>query len=340
LIEKAAWCGADCIKFQVVFADEIIHPLTGKIKLPGGNITLYEKFKQLEKNENFFANLKQEAQKCGLIFLVTPFGIKSAKLLKNIGVSMIKIASPELNHFPLLKEVSSYKLPLILSGGVSKLADIERAVEITGKDITFLHCVTAYPAPEEDYNLALISTLSAIFGFKTGVSDHSKDIFAVPLISAALGASMLEKHFTLDNNAKGLDDLIALNPKDFKTMVTEIRQLTSAADMRNSKKEKQDYALQAVEKRIGKEKTRAIIGNGIKKLAASEKSNYGTTNRSILAIKTIEKGEIIKENDFAILRSEKNILPGIPPEFAPAITGKQAKKRIENGEGITFEHLF
>ncbi|MCL2293446.1 MAG: N-acetylneuraminate synthase family protein [Spirochaetes bacterium] len=375
LIEKAAWAGADCVKFQVVYADEIIHPLSGKVKLPGGNISLYEKFKEFEKNENFFQKLKQEAEKSGLVFLATPFGVKSARMLKNIGVSAIKIASPELNHYPLLEEAASYNLALILSGGVSALSDIERAVEITGRDITFLHAITAYPAPEEEYNLALIQTLSAIFGFKTGVSDHSTDPLLVPLISAALGATTLEKHFTLDNSGGGLDDLIALNPDNFKLMVSEIRSLFPLSPSREcttpssgaasilrpasvrpslhsetfggfnnsdcwqSLAQAGNSRLNELKKRFGEEKVNRIIGSGIKELAPSEKDNYKTTNRSLIALRKIDAGETIRAEDFAALRSEKNLLPGLGPEYAKIITGKTVKKQINNGAGITFEYF-
>ena len=351
LIEKAAWAGADCVKFQVVFADEIIHPLSGKVKLPGGNISLYEKFKEFEKNEDFFFKLKQETQKTGLMFLATPFGIKSARMLKNIEVSAIKIASPEINHYALLEEVSSYNLPLILSGGVSTLSDIEKAVEITGRDITFLHAVTAYPAPEEDYNLALLQTLSGVFGFETGVSDHSKDPLLVPLISAALGGTTLEKHFTLDNSGDGLDDLIALNPNDFKLMTSEIRSLLSESSGKEKKSNSagksltcnnsilDNSLLKEVKKRFGEESVDRITGSGIKQLAPSEKENYRTTNRSLIALRKINEGEIITAEDFAPLRSEKNLLPGLGPEYAKTITGKTVKKKIDNGAGITFDYF-
>ncbi|MCL2793179.1 MAG: N-acetylneuraminate synthase family protein [Spirochaetaceae bacterium] len=352
LIEKAAWAGANCVKFQVVFADEIIHPLSGKVKLPGGDISLYEKFKELEQNENFFFKLKQEAERSGLIFLATPFGIESARMLRNIGVSVIKIASPEINHFALIEEVASYNLPLILSGGVSTISDIEKAVEITGQNITFLHAVTAYPAPAEDYNLALLQTLSAVFGFKAGVSDHSTDPLLVPLTAAALGGVALEKHFTLSNSGDGLDDLIALNPDDFKLMVSEIRSLLSgnnrkgenkysdSADMgKKSSSDCDNALLEEVKKRFGKECVNRIIGSGIKQLAPSEKENYKTTNRSLIALRKINEGETITAKDFAALRSEKNLLPGLSPEYAKIITGKTVKKKIENGAGITFDYF-
>ncbi|MDX9799782.1 MAG: N-acetylneuraminate synthase family protein [Spirochaetia bacterium] len=336
LIEKAAESGADCVKFQVVFADEILHPLCGRVKLPGGNTGLYEKFKELERDEEFFLKLKQETEKCGIKFLATPFGIKSARLLKNIGVSMLKIASPELNHYPLLEEVTGYKLPLIISGGVSMLSDIEKAVAITGRDITFLHCVTSYPAPEEDYNLALIKTLSAVFGFKTGVSDHSADPLLVPLVSMALGAVTLEKHITLDKSGGGLDDATSLNPHDFKKMSGEIRQYQKSCKIRPDRK----VLLAELQRRFGKEKVRAVTGDGVKKLASSEKDNYGRTNRSLMALRTIMPGEKLKEMDFAPLRSEKNLTPGLSPDFAELITGKTVRNKIKNGEGIRFDSFF
>lgn len=332
LIEKAAEAGAHCIKFQVVFADEIVHPQAGKIKLPGGDTDIYNQFKKLEKDENFFFKLKQYTENCGLIFMATPFGLKSAKLLKNLEVTMIKIASPELNHFTLLEEVASYHIPIFLSGGVSKLPDIEKAVNALKKeaeeepDITFLHCVTSYPAPPEDYNLQVLKTLADKFSFKTGVSDHSADPLLVPLLASALGAVAIEKHFTLDKRGGGLDDLIALEPIQFKQMTEEIKSLGNG-----------ENALKALKERFGKEKVEGILGNGEKVLAISEAKNYGTTNRSLLALRTIMGGEVIKEEDFAPLRSEQNISPGLRPEFASSIIGKTVKKKIENGEGITYD---
>ncbi|GAH56234.1 unnamed protein product, partial [marine sediment metagenome] len=183
LIDSAADAGADCVKFQLIIADEIVHPRTGVIDLPGGKIPVYQRFKKLERGVEFYAEIKEYAEKRGAIFLCSAFGIESARLLRSLNIQAIKIASPELNHYPLLEEVAGYNVPLILSTGVSTLGDIEKALAVTcstsGKTI-LLHCVTSYPAPEDDYNLKLIPNLSALFGTTVGVSDHSKDPLLIP----------------------------------------------------------------------------------------------------------------------------------------------------------------
>ena len=142
MIDSAADAGADCAKFQLVIADEILHPLTGAVDLPGGSVSLYERFKELERDEDFYRKIKDHTERRGLHFLCSPFGIRSARILRSLGCKALKIASPELNHLPLLKEVSSYNLPLILSTGVSTLSDIERAVEAANGNVTLLHCIT------------------------------------------------------------------------------------------------------------------------------------------------------------------------------------------------------
>jgi len=128
LVSAAAEGGADCAKFQCVFAEEIIHPNTGVVPLPGGPIALYERFLSLEEDEEFYASVKAYAESLGMVFLCTPFGLRSARLLMRIECEAMKIASPELNHFPLIDELASYGLPTILSSGVSTPADIDRAL--------------------------------------------------------------------------------------------------------------------------------------------------------------------------------------------------------------------
>ena len=156
LLAAAAASGADAAKFQCVYADEILHPACGAVQLPGGNISLYERFRSLERDADFYAQLKALTEDAGLVFVCSPFGIKSARVLRDIGTPAIKIASPELNHFPLLREVAAYDRSIILSSGVSTLGDIEKALAVLdeasgglrGGGLTLLHCVTAYPAPE------------------------------------------------------------------------------------------------------------------------------------------------------------------------------------------------
>ena len=202
LIAAASESGADCVKFQCVFADEILHPHTGQVLLPGGAIALYDRFRQLEEDEDFYAALKEYAEATGLLFLCTPFGLRGARLLRRIECEAMKIASPELNHFPLLDEVASYGLPVILSSGVSVLGDIDRALghfPARGANgvgdapgVALLHCVTSYPAPATEYNLRVLGSLGALFGLPIGVSDHSLDPVLVPALSIAAGGVIVE----------------------------------------------------------------------------------------------------------------------------------------------------
>jgi sialic acid synthase SpsE len=336
----AAEAGAVCVKFQMVYADEILHPHTGDVALPGGNIRLYDRFKQLEAAPDFFAEMKEYAESKGLIFLCTPFGLRSAGELRALSPEVVKIASPELNYTGLLREVGAWKLPTLLSSGVSKLGDIEAALETLrgaetpagGDDekICLLHCVTAYPAPETDYNLRVLPGLNAIFGLPVGLSDHSLDPELVPALGTALGAAVVEKHFCLSRNDPGLDDPIALPPDLFSRMVRAIRRASAAGP---------EETLAAYSRERGASLTAAILGSGVKALAPAERANYERTNRSIHALRDIRRGETINAGDFAVLRTEKNLRPGLPPLWEPKIGGRKARNHIPSGEGIRFEDI-
>ncbi|MCK5673472.1 MAG: N-acetylneuraminate synthase family protein [Spirochaetales bacterium] len=326
LIFAASEAGVDCVKFQYVIAEEIIHPNTGNVLLPGGEIPLYKRFTELEKPLDFYQELKTITESNNLTFLCTPFGIKSAQNLKKIGVEGFKIASPELNHYPLLKEVSD--LPVILSTGVSTLGDIERALEYTKNGAALLHCITSYPAPEEEYNLNLIPTLSKIFGIPVGVSDHSEDPVLVPTLSTALGGSLIEKHITLSKKGDGLDDPIAITPLELKGMCMEVRKTENRG---------QNETLSFLEDKYGKNKINKVLGTGIKNLAPAEVNNYKTTNRSIMAITDIRKDEIFTEKNTALLRSEKFLTPGLSPDFYNIILNRIAAHDIKSGAGINWD---
>jgi sialic acid synthase SpsE len=335
LINAAVRSGADCIKFQLVYADEILHPLSGLVELPTGKVALYQQFKKLERDLSFYSRLKEYTEASGALFLCTPFGIRSARELRSLGVQALKIASPELNHFPLLQEVAEYRLPLFLSSGVSLLGDIERGLAITGRTNTVLmHCITSYPAPEEEYNIRVLSTLAAVLGVQIGLSDHSLDPVLVPSLAVMNGACVVEKHFTLSRRDAGLDDPIALEPADFRRMVESIR--AAEADMAAGAGERTRARLA---KEYGEARVTAVLGTGVKDLAASERSNYTRTNRSIHALREIQEGSLIGPGDVAILRTEKVLRPGLSPEHLPTILGARAARRIPNGEGVVWEDL-
>ena len=376
MIKAAGEAGAACIKLQMVFADEILHENTGEVSLPGGRIRLYDRFKQLEMPNEFYWELKEYIESLNLLFLCTPFGLKSAKILKEMRPKAVKIASPELNYTALLREISSWGLPILLSTGVSTLGDIEEALSVLGNrewgmgngvrglnrlpqniynsesndgnthnshtttpipyslfpipQVCLLHCVTAYPAPETDYNLRLLPNLSAIFGVATGLSDHSLDPRLVPVLAITQGAAVIEKHFCLSREDTGLDDPIALPPAEFALMVKAVKQAVKLG---------QKDTLELMIKEYGQEKIEAVLGSGIKKISPSENDNYARTKRSIHALHDIKAGEIIKAEDFAILRTEKILRPGLPPSWAEKICGRTARNFISAGEGIRFEDV-
>lgn len=331
LIDAAAEAGAHCAKFQCVFAREIIHPETGLVPLPGGDIALYESFRRLERDADFYLALRERAEARGLLFLCTPFGLESARLLRGCGVRAMKVASPELNHLPLLAELAGYGLPVILSSGVSTLTDIERALSLlAGLPLALLHCVTAYPAPCEDYNLRLLPGLTGLFGIPAGVSDHSLDPVLVPAIATALGAVAVEKHLCLSREDPGLDDPIALPPAEFGAMVRAVR----AAAARPPTEALADLASS-----YGAARVEAILGDGVKRLAPSEAANHGRTNRSLHAVDRIGIGEIFSVGNIALLRTEKILRPGLEPGLLPAVLGRRARREIPAGEGILWEDL-
>jgi sialic acid synthase SpsE len=332
MVCAVAETGADCVKFQMVYADEILHPNTGEVELPGGRIRLYDRFKTLETPVEFYAEIKEFVESRGLLFLCTPFGMKSAKNLSKIQPKIVKIASPELNFTSLLEEIAGWGLLVLFSSGVSRLSDIEAAVSILKpiSQLCLLHCVTSYPAPETDYNLKLLPNLAAIFGVPTGVSDHSADPELVPALSVSMGAAVIEKHFCLSRTDPGLDDPIALPPQEFSQMVRAVRRAAEA---------EAEETIAFYSRERGENLVRQILGSGIKELAASEKANYHLTNRSIHALRDIQIGEILKRSDYAVLRTEKILRPGLEPCWEKFIEGRTARNFIPSGEGIRFEDV-
>ena len=331
LIDAAADTGADCAKFQCVFADEIVHPNTGSVPLPGGDIRIYDRFKSLELGEEFYATVKEKTEARGMLFLCTPFGLSSARLLARLGVSLMKVASPELNHLPLLEELSTYGLPVLVSSGVSTLADIERALHrLSACEVSILHCVTAYPAPAEEYNLRILAGLTCLFGVSAGVSDHSMDPVLVPALATAVGGIVVEKHICLSRADPGLDDPIALPPGDFAQMVRAIRIAEARPAVETIRELSEEYGADRVE---------AVLGDGVKRLAPSEAANYRRTNRSIHALRSIEKGELFDAGNIALLRTEKVLKPGLEPELFEAVLKRYARRPISSGEGIEWADI-
>jgi len=332
LIRAASLSGADTAKFQIVFAREILHPDTGSVPLPGGETPLYEVFESLEKDLSFYRELKEITESEGMEFLATPFGLESAGLLKTLHPRSVKIASPEVNYTELLREISGWNIPVILSSGVSLMEDLDEAVGILGNEqLTLLHCVTSYPAPENEYNLSLLPVLRERFRVPVGVSDHSLNPSLVPCVAAAYGGIMVEKHFTLSREEDGLDDPIALEPEDFRLLSDRVREIHSLNN--------DEARWKLLRRWFPEHEIRAVQGSGEKKLAPSEMVNYGRTNRSIHAAVDLDAGTVLTTENCCVVRTEKILTPGMHPRHYPNILGQRVNKYIPRGEGLLLEDL-
>ena len=347
LIDTAKEAEADAVKFQWVIADEILHPKTGFVDLPTGRIPLYERFKQLECPPDFYAKSLEYARSLGLKWICSPFGLKSLELLLELKPDAVKIASPELNHFPMLRKLAEWRksneagdtVPVIVSSGVSKTRDIEAALAILGKSgVALLHCVTSYPAPEEEYNVRLIAALKKDFGVETGLSDHSLDPILVPCLAASQGATVFEKHITLSKKTSGLDDPVALEPGQFLQMTRALRQCQAAMNRYGSERGEKEIIAQMSEQ-YGSERVQKVLGSGIKALAPAEEKNYGRTNRSLHYMKAFEAGHVLEAQDIGVLRTEKVLTPGLSPEFLESVIGKKLRRAVDDGAGVAWEDL-
>src|SRR3990172_5267923 len=227
LIDCAAECGADAVKFQTFTVDRLVAPTNHPIARLTDNfgqfgVTVYEMFQKLELPLDWLPRLREHAERQGLIFLSTPFDERSVDILEELGVSAFKIASFEMVHLPLLRHVARKGKPVIVSTGMGNLGDIEDVLATVyaegNHQVVLLHCGINYPAPFEEINLAAMDTMRQAFQVPVGYSDHSLGLTA-PIAAVARGANVIEKHFTVDRSLPGPDHSFALSPEELKQMV-------------------------------------------------------------------------------------------------------------------------
>jgi N,N'-diacetyllegionaminate synthase len=264
--------------------------------------------KKLELEERDFKELFDYAHRKGLVFLSSPFDKRSVDLLDELGVPAFKVGSGEITNFPLLKYIAQKKKPIILSTGMSTLGETEEAVEIIMregvKEIILLHCISSYPAKVEDMNLKAMETLRDAFKLPVGLSDHSLGI-TIPIAAVALGACVIEKHFTLDKSLPGPDHQASLEPEELKQMIKAIREVEKAT------------------------------GNGNKMPTDEEKQIQKVARRSLVARVTIPKGAIITEAMLDIKRPGT----GVEPKYMNKVIGAVARCRIRQDEPLTMNKL-
>ena len=307
LVDAAKAAGADCIKFQTFKTDALVSHGAQKADYQkaatGGGSSQQDMLRKLELSYDAFTALKGYCDRAGIAFLSTPFDFESIDFLNTIDMPFWKIPSGEITNWPYLTAIAKTGKPVVMSTGMCDMDEIAAAVRVlkengTG-EIRLLHCNTEYPTPYEDVNLKAMLTMRDAFGLETGYSDHTRGI-EVPIAAAALGAVVIEKHFTLDRNMEGPDHKASLEPQELKSMVTAIRHIEKA------------------------------LGTGVKTPSPSERKNITVARKSIVASKPIRAGEILSEDNITVKRPGT----GISAMRWPEVLGTRAVRDFEEDELI------
>ncbi|WKK80830.2 N-acetylneuraminate synthase [Marivirga arenosa] len=317
LVEVAAKAGADFVKFQTFKADKIVSKEAKKADYQSRNIndgddSQYNMLKKLEMSEQWHFDLIEYAEKLGIKFLSTGFDEESVDFLDSLKPALYKIPSGEITNKPYIEHIASKKKPIVLSTGMATIDEIKDAVEtierigVKRKDITVLHCNTEYPTPMEDVNLKAMLHIQKELGVEIGYSDHTLGI-EVPTAAVALGAKVIEKHFTLDRNLPGPDHKASLEPDELVSMVKAIRNIEIA-----------------------------IAGSGIKEVSKSEVTNKKLGRKSIHIKNYIRKDQHLTEDDLIMLRPGD----GISPMELESIIGKRARKALDPGAKLSYSDLY
>lgn len=311
LIDTARHAGADAVKFQTFRADELSTTATPKTPYQSaatGEGNQHEMLRALELSEDDHIALAQHASDRNILFSSTAFDPQGVDLLESLDVPFYKIPSGEITNYPLITHIGSKRKPVILSTGMSTLEEVRTAIDWLGDgpqsddrlpSLTVLHCVTAYPAPETELNLRCIDTLARNLGVPTGYSDHSLGL-EVPLAATALGATVIEKHFTLDRSLPGPDHKASLEPDELSSMVAGIHRISGA------------------------------LGDGTKRPAACELENIAPVRRAIVACRRIEAGETFSTDNIAVRRPAN----GISAANWPTVLGQTAGRAFDPNEPI------
>lgn len=309
LVDIAVEAGADAVKFQTFVPEELVSQLAPKA--PYQLLTTPNEESQLEMIRSLalpyeaFEELWEYCSAKGIQFLSTPFDLPSARFLHSLGLPIFKIPSGEITNYPLLREIGSYRKRIILSTGMADLGEIEDALDVLveagtpKEEIVVLHCNTEYPTPYEDVNLRAMVTIREAFQVAVGYSDHTEGI-EISIAAAAMGATVIEKHFTLDRNLPGPDHRASLEPAELRAMIAAIRNVERA------------------------------LGTGIKKPSPSEMKNIPVVRKSIVARRRIQKGEEFNEENITAKRPGT----GLSPMRWSEVIGRRAPRDFEPDELI------
>lgn len=307
LVDAAKAADADCIKFQTYVTENLVSKNIGKAeyqkKWTKANESQFDMLKKLELTFNEFTELNNYCKKQNIEFLSTAFDFDSIDFLDQLEMSRWKIPSGDITNLPYLIKIAKFGKPVILSTGMSTMEDVSAAVSVLREngsgEITILHCTTEYPTPYCDVNLNAMNAIRDAFSLQVGYSDHTKGI-EISIAAVALGAAVIEKHFTLDNNMKGPDHKASLEPDELKSMIRAIRNVEIA------------------------------LGNGEKRPGEAEKKNMLFARKSIVAKTFILKGETFTEENLTVKRPGD----GISPMKWFEVLGKKASRKFEEDELI------
>lgn len=333
LIDVAALAGADAIKFQLFTAEHLYPSNCGVVSTPSGEEDFFALLERLEMPLEWIPELQEHSARRGILLLFSVFDADSARAAAEC-TSAFKIASPELTHLDLLRDVARYRRPVILSTGMSGLGEIEESVAVLrsggAAGVALLHCVTAYPAPPSDCNLDVIPALASAFRVPVGWSDHTLDPTVAPQVAVALGACIVEKHFTLSRTLAGPDHPFAIEPGELTSMVERIRDLDARP---------LDARMERVTDAIGVELVEELRGQPMKRVAPSEALLAAVDRRSLHALEDISEGDLLGESNVAVLRGERNLRPGLHPRHWPDLRGVRATRSIRRGDGIVWDDV-
>lgn len=310
MVIKAKESGADYIKFQTFVPENLVSKYAQKAEYQKNttnkNETQLQMLERLALTQEDFRELKQYCAEKKIGFISTPFDLVSIDFLDSLGMDFWKIPSGEITNLPFLERIGKTKKKVVLSTGMSEITEIEDAIEILKKngttDITLMHCNTEYPTMLNDVNLLAMKHMERLFKIPVGYSDHTKGI-DVPIAAAALGAKVIEKHFTLDRRMKGPDHMASLEPDELKAMVDSVRNIELA------------------------------LGDGQKKPTESELKNISAARKSIVAKRNIKKGEVFTEENLEVKRPGS----GLSPMNWYEVIGTKAVKDFEEDELIIVE---
>ncbi|MFC7071595.1 N-acetylneuraminate synthase family protein [Halovenus rubra] len=311
LIDRAADAGADAVKFQTFRAEDMYVEDSGDVEYLEDERPIYEIIKDMEMPYEWIPELHGYCHEQGVEFLSTPFDERSAKELDEY-VPAWKVASYTSSHIPFLEHLAGTDKPIIMSTGAHELSEVAESVsalrDVGVSDLVVLQCVAAYPTPISEINVRVIETLQDEFDVLSGLSDHTLDPVTAPSAAVALGASVVEKHITLDKSMEGPDHQFALEPDELNRMISAIRD------------------------------TEQVLGSREKRVIGVEKELYEKARRAIHAICDIEAGETISSEDIKVLRpGEKEA--GLDPKFYDEIVGETAGRDIETGNGIQWDDI-